>query len=115
MISPITTHVLDLVQGTPANNISAVLEKLNDLDSWESIGNGVTNDDGRIDNILTGDRLISSGRYRLTFDVAPYFESQGVESFYSSIPIIFSITDPNRHYHVPLLLSRFGYSTYRGS
>jgi len=111
----ITTHVLDLVKGTPAENIPAVLEKLNNYKSWEVIGNGITNDDGRIDNLLNEGFMISLGTYRLIFDVTYYFESQKLDSFYSSIPIIFNITDTSRHYHIPLLLSRFGYSTYRGS
>lgn len=111
----ITTHVLDLIKGTPANNIPAVLEKLNDSKSWEAIGNGTTNDDGRIEKLLGEGDTISSGTYRLTFDVTSYFESQQSDSFYSSIPIIFNITNTSRHYHIPLLLSRFGYSTYRGS
>ena len=115
MTYQITTHVLDLVQGTPANNIPATLETLTGSDSWEIVGTGRTNDDGRINNLLGESDSISSGTYRLTFDVASYFESQQSDSFYSSIPIIFNITDPNQHYHVPLLLSRFGYSTYRGS
>ena len=103
---------MDLVQGKPAYNIPAILEKLNNSDSWETIGNGKTDEDGRIDNLLNNDNPISAGTYRLTFDVSSYFES---DSFYSSIPIIFNITNTNRHYHVPLLLSQFGYSTYRGS
>ncbi len=112
MICKITTHVLDLVQGSPANNIPAILEKLNNSNSWETIGSGITNDDGRIDNFFDENNEILSGTYRLTFDVSSYIES---DSFYSSIPIIFNIAKTNRHYHVPLLLSRFGYSTYRGS
>ena len=112
MTCKITTHVLDLVQGTPAKHIPAVLEKLDNPDTWKTIGNGTTNDDGRIDNLIGENNLISKGTYRLTFAVSSYFESDG---FYSSIPIVFNITDTNRHYHVPLLLSRFGYTTYRGS
>ena len=112
MTYQITTHVLDLVHGTPANNIPATLETLTGSDSWEIVGTGRTNDDGRINNLLGESDSISSGTYRLTFDVSSYFET---DSFYSSIPIIFNITNTNRHYHVPLLLSRFGYSTYRGS
>ncbi|MBT3502704.1 MAG: hydroxyisourate hydrolase [Candidatus Marinimicrobia bacterium] len=108
----ITTHVLDLVQGLPANNIPAILEKLDESNTWKTIGNGTTNDDGRIDNLVRESDSILQGSYRLTFDVSSHFESNG---FYSSIPIIFNITDTNRHYHIPLLLSRFGYSTYRGS
>ena len=112
MTCKITTHVLDLVQGTPAKHIPAVLEKFENPDSWKTIGNGTTNDDGRIDNLIGENNSISKGTYRLTFSVSSYFESDG---FYSSIPIVFNITDTNRHYHVPLLLSRFGYTTYRGS
>ena len=112
MTCKITTHVLDLVQGRPANNIPAVLEKLGDSYTWKSIGKGTTNDEGRIDDLIGENDSISKGTYRLTFDVSSYFEPN---SFYSSIPIIFNITDTNRLYHVPLLLSRFGYSTYRGS
>jgi 5-hydroxyisourate hydrolase len=112
MTYQITTHVLDLVQGTPANNIPVVLEKCGDPDTWKIIGKGITNDDGRIDNLLGENGSVSPGTYRLTFDVSSTFES---DSFYSSIPIIFNISDTNRHYHIPLLLSRFGYSTYRGS
>ena len=96
-------------------DLDAVLEKLNNSESWEAIGNGTTNDDGRIKNLLGEGDTISSGTYRLTFDVTSYFESQKSNSFYSSIPIIFNIRDTSRHYHIPLLLSRFGYSTYRGS
>ncbi|SVA42703.1 uncharacterized protein METZ01_LOCUS95557 [marine metagenome] len=106
---------MDLVQGTPANNIPATLEILTRSDSWEIVGTGRTNDDGRINNLLGESDSISSGTYRLTFDVTSYFESQQSDSFYSSIPIIFNITNTSRHYHIPLLLSRFGYSTYRGS
>jgi 5-hydroxyisourate hydrolase len=112
MICKITTHVLDLVQGIPAKHIPAMLERLDESNTWKPIGNGTTNDDGRIDNLMGENDTISQGTYRLTFDVSSYFES---DSFYSSIPIIFNITKTNRHYHVPLLLSRFGYSTYRGS
>jgi 5-hydroxyisourate hydrolase len=112
MICKITTHVLDLVQGTPANNIPTILEKLVDSNLWETIGSGTTNEDGRIDNLSEDNNSIISGTYRLTFDVSSYYET---DSFYSSIPIIFNITNTNRHYHLPLLLSRFGYSTYRGS
>jgi 5-hydroxyisourate hydrolase len=112
MICNISTHVLDLVQGKPAKQIPTVLEKWSETHSWETVGSGITNDDGRIDNFMEGNDSISKGTYRLTFDVSSYFDSEG---FYSSIPIIVNITQLNRSYHIPLLLSRFGYSTYRGS
>jgi 5-hydroxyisourate hydrolase len=115
MKSQITTHVLDTAQGQPAENIQVILEIQRTEKSWEIVGEGCTDADGRINNILTNNDPISPGTYRLTFDVAPYFQAQDVDSFYSSIPIVFTISDTDRHTHVPLLLSPFGYSTYRGS
>jgi len=114
MKSPITTHVLDTVRGCPAKGIHVVLEKLNELGIWESIGDGTTDIDGRISDILNDNSIISPGAYRLTFDVTTYFQAQDCESFYSTIPIVFTVKDPNQHYHVPLVLNPFGYSTYRG-
>jgi len=115
MKSQITTHVLDTAQGQPAENIQVILEIQHTEKSWEILGEGRTDADGRINNILTNNDPISPRTYRLTFDVAPYFQAQDVDSFYSSIPIVFTISDTDRHTHVPLLLSPFGYSTYRGS
>jgi len=115
MKSQITTHVLDTAQGQPAENIQVILEIQRTEKSWEILGEGRTDADGRINNILTNNDPISPRTYRLTFDVAPYFQAQDVDSFYSSIPIVFTISDTDRHTHVPLLLSPFGYSTYRGS
>ena len=115
MNSPITTHVLDTVRGCPAIEIHAVLEVLNKLETWETVGEGHTDADGRINNLLSDNKLISPGTYRLTFDVSPYFPSQNVDSFYSTIPIVFTINNPEQHYHIPLLLNPFGYSTYKGS
>jgi len=107
MKSPITTHVLDTAQGQPAANIQQ--------ESWETVGEGCTDTDGRINNLFIEPESVSPGTYRLTFNVSPYFRSQGVDSFYSVIPIVFTLDDPDTHYHVPLLLSPHGYSTYRGS
>jgi len=115
MKSPITTHVLDTAQGQPAANIHVVLEVRQTQDSWETVGDGRTDTDGRINNFFIETESMSPGTYRLTFNVSPYFQSQGVDSFYSVIPIVFTLDDPNTHYHVPLLLSPYGYSTYRGS
>jgi 5-hydroxyisourate hydrolase len=115
MNSPITTHVLDTAQGCPAKNIHAVLEVLSKTETWDTVGEGTTDADGRINGLLPADAPLSPGTYCLTFDVTPYFQSQDVDSFYSSIPIVFTINNPDQHYHIPLLLSPFGYSTYRGS
>ncbi|MFX4528001.1 hydroxyisourate hydrolase, partial [Acinetobacter baumannii] len=79
------------------------------------IGHGVTNSDGRIVDLVAKDRQLSAGIYRLTFETAAYLSSAGGSAFYPSVPVLFQIGTDNQHYHVPLLLSPFGYSTYRGS
>lgn len=105
----LSTHILDLELGTPATNIPVTLTKGDRL-----IGGGVTDTDGRFANFFNGPD-IEPGSYQLRFDVTEYFTSRGVETFYREIPVAFEILDTSRHYHVPLLLSPFGYSTYRGS
>lgn len=112
MKSPITTHVLDTSTGQPAAHVAAKLERVTDEGSV-AIGSGVTDLDGRIVDLL--DRPLDPGRYRLTFDTAAYFADHGVACFFPEVAILFEITDTARHHHVPLLLSPFGYSTYRGS
>ncbi len=112
MTSPITTHVLDISAGKPAAGIKAVLEVQNGL-HWKEIGRGTTNDDGRIAYLLN--TQITTGVYRLTFATAEYFRTLKTESFYPQISIEFEVKSSGTHYHVPLLLSPFGYSTYRGS
>ena len=82
---------------------------------WKLLGKGTTNADGRIADLLPDDFGLSAGVYRLIFDTAAYFASQQLASFYPQVTIVFKIEDPAQHYHVPLLLSPFGYSTYRGS
>jgi len=113
-MSPITTHVLDVAKGHPAEGISVVLEYLAN-GSWEELARGITNKDGRITDLLTEATALQTGTYRLSFATATYFHQCGVEGFYPSVPVIFEIRDTAQHYHVPLLLSPFGYSTYRGS
>lgn len=114
MISPITTHVLDVSRGKPAAGISVQLEIRGTEGAWQVLGEGETNSDGRVLNLLPPDSL-RTGSYRLTFLVADYFGAQNVAAFYPQVTIEFSVTAPQEHYHVPLLLSPFGYSTYRGS
>ncbi|MEO8359082.1 MAG: hydroxyisourate hydrolase [Vicinamibacteria bacterium] len=112
MKSPITTHVLDTSLGKPAANVAARLERLTD-GKGEVMGSGVTNADGRIADLVDGP--IDIGRYRITFDTGAYFTERGVAAFFPEVAIVFEITDATQHHHVPLLLSPFGYSTYRGS
>lgn len=106
--------MLDTSLGRPAAGIGAKLERFVGADAWHTVGEGKTNSDGRITNLMLPGSL-TAGRYRIVFAVAEYFQSIGVTSFYPQIAIEFQIDSPQEHYHVPLLLSPFGYSTYRGS
>ena len=113
MASPITTHVLDTNLGKPAADIAVELFKQIDGE-WVKIAEGVTNCDGRITDWLEGqDR--EKGIYRIVFDTDSYFEKQGKTCFYPSVNFDFRIENPQEHYHVPLLVSAYGISTYRGS
>lgn len=112
-MSPITTHVLDTALGRPAQGIAVTLEQQEGQHTWKSLGQGVTDPDGRIRDLLAGE--LAAGVYRITFHTGAYFEARGVDSFYPEVAIVFRIAAPGEHYHVPLLLSPFGYSTYRGS
>ena len=109
----ITTHVLDTSVGRPAEGVQVVLEQ-EDGDGWTQVGSGSTDGDGRLADLLAAER-VQAATYRLRFDTASYFASRGVEGFYPEIAIRFRVTEAGAHQHVPLLLSPFGYSTYRGS
>jgi 5-hydroxyisourate hydrolase len=112
-MSPITTHVLDVARGRPAVGVAAVLEIRTAPEAWAERGRGTTDADGRIRDLLAGPLV--PGVYRLTFDTGAYFAAQQVASFYPRVTVVFQVEDAGQHYHVPLLLSAFGYSTYRGS
>jgi 5-hydroxyisourate hydrolase len=111
-MSAITSHILDTSRGTPAANIEVQLE-ISDGNQWLPVGSGTTNDDGRVAN-LTTDALVE-GHYRINFAVGKYFAAMNQSTFYPIVRIEFLVDDPAQHYHVPLLLNPFGYSTYRGS
>jgi 5-hydroxyisourate hydrolase len=113
-MSPLTTHVLDTRLGRPAAGVGVYLEKFDAGGAWQLIASGATNADGRIPKLLGGGGL-TAGRHRLTFETGAYFEKQQVDHFYPRVAVEFDIADPEQHYHVPLLLSPFGYTTYRGS
>jgi len=113
-VSAITTHILDLARGRPAADVHVRLERQERNGDWTELSRRATDGDGRIKDLLPpGD--IEAGRYRLTFETAGYFEARGTTTFYPEVPVVFEIEDGAQHYHVPLLLSPFGYSTYRGS
>lgn len=114
-MSAITTHVLDISRGRPASGIPVRLELESGDGTWHQIGDGLTDMDGRARSLLAADSPLQSGVYRLVFDTESYFVAQAVEGFYREVAIMFEVRDATQHYHVPLLLSPFGYSTYRGS
>lgn len=114
-MSAITTHILDTSAGRPAAGVSVMLEQETVESGWHLIAKGVTDKDGRLRLMQETDELFMLGHYRLSFDTGAYFAAAGVESFYPQVTVAFTVRDPAAHYHVPLLLSPFGYSTYRGS
>lgn len=114
-MSAITTHVLDTSRGRPAPGVSVVLEHQQPGGEWMRVGDGRTDADGRLRSLLAEGRKPAAGIYRLTFDTRRYFTALDVRAFYPSVTVTFEIIENGGHYHVPLLLSPFGYSTYRGS
>lgn len=114
-MSAITTHVLDLVSGRPGAGISVTLERKTDAENWQQIAAGVTDADGRLKDLLSPKETFLTGDYRVTFDTGGYFSDRNAESFFPQVTISFVVNDAEQHYHVPLLLSPHGYTTYRGS
>ena len=112
MSSAITTHVLDTALGRPAAGVRVRLEH-DGAAGWTKVGDGVTDADGRIKEI--GPATATAGNYRLTFDTGAYFGATGRECFFPEVTVTFIVADPTSHYHVPILLSPFSVSTYRGS
>jgi 5-hydroxyisourate hydrolase len=116
MNSELTTHVLDTGQEGPAEGVEVTLQRLDDTGGAETIAHGTTNDDGRLDEPLLTESQMETGTYQLLFDVGAYYRQSPSEStFLETVPVRFIIDDADDHYHVPLLLSPGGYTTYRGS
>ncbi len=111
-MSAITTHVLDVSRGKPAAGVQLTLERQEGA-AWRELGAGVTDGDGRKRDLLR--EPLQAGSYRLTFETAAYFAAQKLETFYPRVSIVFEVRAASEHHHVPLLLSPYGYSTYRGS
>jgi 5-hydroxyisourate hydrolase len=110
----ITTHVLDTSRGRPAAGVPIVLDR-READAWRRVGEGVTDADGRLRTLVPDGTSLEPGSFRLTFETGQYFASQGVRGFYPEVAVVFVVEPGERHYHVPLLVSPFGYTTYRGS
>jgi len=113
-MSQITTHVLDTTRGRPAQDLPIELF-LKAGEGWTKLSGGETNADGRISDLLSDDVKLSAGIYRMNFDTNKYFESKGEVGFYPYVDIVFELDSNGQHYHIPLLLTAYGYSTYRGS
>ena len=114
-MSTISTHVLDTALGRPAAGVRIILEQVEDTSAVVSLGVGETDADGRLRELLPAGQVLEPGDYRLRFDVGAYCAASKRETFYPSVMVEFRVTGPAAHYHVPLLVSPFGYSTYRGS
>lgn len=112
-VSQITTHVLDTAVGLPGKNISIRLQAKRN-NTWQTIAQGITNADGRIPDLLPQQRNLNPDSYKMVFDTGSYYSHQNIKTFYPEVEIMFSTFDET-HYHVPLLVNPFGYSTYRGS
>jgi 5-hydroxyisourate hydrolase len=113
--SPITTHVLDTSLGLPAAGVPVRLYAEDGPERWILLASGITDGDGRIADLLPPEHPLAEGVYRIRFNTASYFDSIGGEGFYPLADVVFRVAAPGGHYHIPLLLSPFGYSTYRGS
>ncbi|XP_036440776.1 5-hydroxyisourate hydrolase isoform X1 [Colossoma macropomum] len=115
LLSPLTTHVLNTGRGIPAANMNLSLYLLDATSSsWNLLRTGATNDDGRSPGLISKEAFIP-GVYKMRFETGQYWEALGETCFYPYVEIVFTITDASQKFHVPLLLSRFSYSTYRGS
>ena len=115
-MSTISTHVLDTALGRPAAGVGVTLERLDDAGAAVTLGTGATDGDGRLrDLVPSGHSLVVEGTYRLRFAVDDYFARTGRDAFYPEVTVSFRVGPTDEHYHVPVLLSPFGYSTYRGS
>ncbi len=111
----LSSHILDITKGLPAVDVKITLQKQTQENQWLMLSEKQTDKNGRVSDFLPQTEGVdNAGVYKLKFFVAPYFESQQTETFYPFIEVVFEIKD-DKHYHVPITLSAFGYSTYRGN
>lgn len=110
----ISTHILDTTRGRPAAGVDVTLDR-REGDSYVRVHSAATNADGRVAALIPEGVTLQAGLYRLQFQVGAYFAARGIDAFYPAVSIEFVVKNPSEHFHVPLLLQPFGYSTYRGS
>jgi len=111
----ISTHILDLVQGKPAANVPVRLERQIASGDWRLLTSAATDQDGRCPQLLPDSEYLSAGVYRLIFDTRSYFELQKISALYPVVEVTFRVREGESHFHIPLLLSPNGYTTYRGT
>ena len=114
-MATISTHILDLARGAPAGGVAVDLAAQNTDLSWTELSHAWTDEDGRVKPFFLVEEPLQAGTYRLVFDTESYFAGLDIESFFPQVTIVFRLDDAAQHYHVPLLISPYGYSTYRGS
>ncbi|MCQ4315269.1 hydroxyisourate hydrolase [Stutzerimonas zhaodongensis] len=112
--NPLSVHVLNLNDGLPSPDVKVTLEKQNGQ-QWTALNDGVTNQQGRITALYPQDKALEKGTYRVTFKTGDWFEAHDTASFFPEVPVIFEVDGTVPHYHIPLLLSPYGFSTYRGN
>ncbi|NBG90206.1 hydroxyisourate hydrolase [Pseudomonas sp. 9.1(2019)] len=112
--NPLSVHVLNLENGLPSPGVNVTLEK-HVGQNWQPLAQGVTNEQGRIGELFPEKQAMEAGQYRVVFKTGEYFKKAGRDTFFPEIPVIFEVKNAHQHYHIPLLLSPYGFSTYRGS
>ena len=112
--NPLSVHVLNTQDGLPSPDIQVTLEQMKD-GGWIKLNSALTNKQGRVTALYPEGKKLDPGTYRVTFETGQWFKKRKIETFFPEIPIIFSIDGTLDHYHIPLLLSPYGYSTYRGN
>src|SRR5258706_2522349 len=114
-MSKVTSHILDTTVGRPANGVSVLLENETVPKTWAPVCDAVSDEEGRVANLVPESLTLRAGMYRLSVDIGPYYAEEGLRALYPEVCIGFHSHDPEQHYHLPLLISRFGYTTYRGT
>lgn len=112
--NPLSVHVLNLQTGLPSSNVEVVLEQKNG-DNWKLLNKGITDNNGRITVLFPSKETMEEGIYKVTFKTEKWFKAHNIETFFPEVPVIFKADTNTKHYHIPLLISPYGYSTYRGN
>ncbi|WP_158895150.1 MULTISPECIES: hydroxyisourate hydrolase [unclassified Pseudomonas] len=112
--NPLSVHVLNLEDGKPSAGVHVTLERQVGQ-GWQPLAEEVTNEQGRVPALFPKERTFEKGEYRVVFKTGDYYRQRGRSAFFPEIPVVFDVTQPEQHYHIPLLLSPYGFSTYRGS